>query len=529
MRNFWIPILHSHLPFVKHPKYEYFLEERWLFEAIDECYIPLLKTLKRLHNERVEFYLTTSITPPLAEMLQDTLLMQKYERHLDKMIKLGEKELKRVQNQSEDEQRVARFYKDRYESIREFFYGFLDKDILSGYRYFASLGKLEIITSCATHGFLPILSLEKKSVEIQIEVAIKSHIKNFNKAPDGIWLPECAYFDGLDKILEKYGIKYFFSDSHTLTYAKPTAKYGTFAPVYTPNHVALFARDVMSAKKVWSSKEGYPGDFNYRDFYRDIGYDLEFEYIKDFISPDGKREFTGFKYHKITGKGEYKEFYDPFKAKEMTKIHAKDFVSDRIEQFKSVSSEIKSPIVVSAYDAELFGHWWFEGSWFLYHLFKEINKQDSFKTTTPMRYLKKDQTYQVLTPTPSSWGDGGYYRVWLNKENDWIYRHLHNMADSMQKLANRYKETKDPIKERILNQLLRELLLAQSSDWAFLITMKSAKEYSIRRTKEHIYNFLELSKMLKSEVDIEFLKLLEQKNSIFSWIDFRVCVYNHEG
>ncbi len=518
-----IVLLHSHLPFVKHPEYDYFLEEQWLFEAIDECYIPLLKNLKRLVDEGIDFCLSTSITPPLAEMLQDTLLMQKYEKHLQKMIKLGYKEIKRVKDKSEAEQKLALFYKDRYESIRDFFVGFLNKDILSGYRYFASLDKLEIITCAATHGFLPILSLNEQAIKAQISIAVKSHIKNFNKAPDGIWLPECAYFDNLDEILAKYGIKYFFTDSHTLKFAKPTAKYGAFAPIYTPKGVAAFARDPMSAKKVWSSKEGYPGDFNYRDFYRDIGYDLEFEYIKDFISPDGNRAFTGFKYHKITGDSEYKEFYDPNKAQEMTKIHAKDFVHDRVKQFKTLSNKMQnSPMVVSAYDAELFGHWWFEGIEFLYHLFKEIDNQQHFKATTPMRYLTTNQINQTLTPTPSSWGDKGYYGVWLNRENDWIYRHLHMMADSMEKLATTYKDTTDVIKIRVLNQLLRELLLAQSSDWAFLITTKTAIEYSTRRIKEHIHNFWKLSKMLQDELDLEFLEWLEQKNSIFLWVDFKL-------
>jgi 1,4-alpha-glucan branching enzyme len=521
-QGYWIPVLHSHLPFVKHPEYEYFLEEQWLFEAIDECYIPLLTNMKRLVDEEIDFRLTTSVTPPLAEMLKDNLLMQKYARHVDKMIELGNREIERTKNTHEEEHQLAHFYKNRYVDIKEFFTGFLDGNVLNGYRYFADLGKLEIITCGATHGFLPILSVNEKAVDAQIRIAVESHIENFGKAPNGIWLPECAYFDGLDEVLAKYNIKFFFADSHALVCANPSAVNGVYAPVYTPQNIAVFARDPQSSKKVWSSKEGYPGDFNYRDFYRDIGYDLDFDYIKDFISPDGTRAFTGFKYHKVTGDSDYKEFYNPNTAYHMTSSHAQNFAYERSEQFKELASQMdRAPMLVSPYDAELFGHWWFEGPDFLYHLFREIHNFNNFKAATPMEYLKDNSTNQVAIPTPSSWGDEGYYDVWLNKENDWIYRHLHIMADKMQAIAKSYKNEQDPLKVRVLNQLLRELLLAQSSDWAFLITTETAIEYSTRRTKEHIHNFMELENTI-NEVDIHFLEWLEQKNSIFQEIDYKV-------
>jgi len=295
--GYWIPVLHSHLPFVKHPEYDYFLEEHWLFEAISECYIPLLMQMKRMEEEGIDFRLTVSVTPPLAEMLDDHLLMRKYKSHLKKQLELSQKELLRVKD-DDVYQDVTCFYKERYETIKDFFEGFLNSNVLNGYRHFSNSGKLEVITCGATHGFLPLLSTNKKAVQAQIKIAVQTHKKHFKKEPKGIWLPECAYYEGLDEILSQNGIEFFFMDSHGLVYAKPSSKYGVFAPVYTPNGVAAFGRDPESSKKVWSSKEGYPGDYNYRDFYRDIGYDLKFEYIKPYISPDGTRVFTGFKYHK---------------------------------------------------------------------------------------------------------------------------------------------------------------------------------------------------------------------------------------
>lgn len=522
IKGYWIPVLHSHLPFVKHPQYDYFLEEHWLFEAITECYIPLLRNLKKLYDENIDFRLTVSVTPPLAQMLDDKHLMEKYDKYLTRLIELGGKE---VQRTKEDEifRGVSQYYENFFKQTKEFFDGFLNKNVLNGYRFFNDLGKIEVITCGATHGFLPLLNVNQKAVEVQISVAVESHKRHFKKAPKGIWLPECAFYEGLDEILKQNGIDFFFTDSHALIYSFPTSVNGVYSSVFTPSGVAAFARDPHSAKQVWSSKEGYPGDFNYRDFYRDIGYDLDYEYIKDYIDPDGSRVFTGFKYHKITGNSDYKEVYDPSVAMNAAHTHAKDFHFNREKQFEHLSLHMdRTPMVVSPYDAELFGHWWFEGPFFLYYLFKEISNHKVIKAVTPNEYLTMYPKNQVVVPSSSSWGDQGYFDVWLNETNSWVYRHLHHMADVMVALANERKEENDFSKIRVLNQMARELLLAQSSDWAFLMTTKTAIEYSEQRTKEHIYNFEKLSGFLKNDIDFEVLEELEYKNSIFPFLDFRI-------
>ncbi len=522
-KGYWIPVLHSHLPFVKHPEHDYFLEEHWLFEAISECYIPLLMQMRRMEEEGIDYRLSVSLTPPLCEMLEDPDLREKYARHLDKQMELADKEILRVKDDAIYKD-IVRFYHERYHSIAAFYHGFLSSNVLNGYRYFAQLGKLEILTCGATHGFLPLLSVNAKAVEVQIKVAVATHKKHFGTAPNGIWLPECAYFDGLDKVLADNGIKFFFMDSHGLVYAKPSSRLGVFAPVYTPEGVAVFGRDPESSKKVWSSKEGYPGDIHYRDFYRDIGYDLPFEYIAPYISPDGVRVFTGFKYHRVSGSSTYKEVYDRNSAVQKAQEHAENFHFEREKQIEYLAGHMdRPPMIVSPYDAELFGHWWFEGPEFLYHLFKAMDKHRVIRAVTPIEYLNIHNKNQVVIPSASSWGDKGYYDVWLNGGNDWIYRHLHVMAIRMEEVSTRYAQERNHIKIRMLNQLLRELLLAQSSDWAFLMTTQTAMEYSIRRTKEHISNFTRLYEMITSDTqDIGYLEWLEYKNSIFMEIDYTV-------
>lgn len=516
-------VLHAHLPFVKHPEYEYFLEEHWLYEAICETYIPLFMRLKQLEDEGIRAKITFSATPPLCEMLADPMLCDRFRTYLHRMLELSAKEIDRTRNDKVFND-LACFYHERFLKIKDWYNGFLQGNVLNGFRYFRARGTMEVITCGATHGFLPLLSANDKAVNAQIATAVKNYNKHFGQQPDGIWLPECAYYEGLDTILRKHGLRYFFMDTHSVLLSRPRPVYGVFAPVFTECGMAAFGRDYESSKQVWSSKEGYPGDYYYRDFYRDIGYDLDFDYIKPYISPDGIRVFTGIKYHRITGETDYKEVYQPAKAWEKTSEHAAHFVRERMEQADRAARLMdKPPVLVSPYDAELYGHWWFEGPDFLYHVFRHMDQHEQIAPITPTEYLEEFPTHQVVAPNPSSWGDKGYFEVWLNSGNEWIYRHLHQMAGIMCERAEQYRNTSDETTISLLNQMVRELFLAQSSDWAFLMTAQTALEYAIQRTKEHIYNFIRLNQMLTTgDIDGEYLNRIMQKNSLFQEIDFRI-------
>ncbi|MDR2638951.1 MAG: DUF1957 domain-containing protein [Helicobacteraceae bacterium] len=522
MKGYFALALHSHLPFVKHPEHDYFLEEHWLFEAILESYLPLLINLDRLQREGIKTRITVSLTPPLCEMLADYALRDKFAAHLDKLIELSVKECDRLENDAVYKG-VAYFYRDRLDRLKRFFIDNLQSNIIGGYRRFMEAGMLEIITCGATHGFFPLLSVNEQAVRVQLRVAVQTHEKHFGVRPKGIWLPECAYYEGVDKLLAEVGVEFFYMESHGLIYGRPTPRFGLYAPVFTPNGVAAFGRDPESSRQVWSSINGYPGDTDYRDFYRDIGYDLDYEYIKPYISPDGTRVFTGLKYHRITGGGEYKEVYVPSAAAAKAKEHAENFHFNRVKQIEHLAAFMdRQPIVVSPYDAELFGHWWFEGPDFIYHLFKAIDKHKDLEPIVPSEYLAIYQTNQMIHPSPSSWGKDGYFDVWINPQNDWIYPHLHKMADTMTGLAARFAKESNPLIRRLLDQMNRELLLAQSSDWAFLITAGTAVEYAVKRTKTHIANFNKLLSMIDAPIDEEYLSDLESKNSIFQGVHFGV-------
>jgi len=515
-------LLHTHLPFVRHPEEEYFLEENWLYEAITETYIPLIQIFDRLINDGVYFRVTMSLTPPLVSMLKDPLLQTRYIRHIDKLIELAEKEMERT-GYDPHFHGLSLMYHRKFMEAREIFVDKYKKDLVLAFKKFQDKGYLEIIGSCATHGFLPNLSVNPKDVNAQINIGIDHYKKTFGSPPRGFWLPECGYYPGVDNVLKEAGIRYFFVDSHGIINADPVPQYSVYAPVYCPSGVAAFGRDWESSKQVWSSKEGYPGDPDYREYYRDIGQELELDYIKPYIHPSGIRVNTGIKYWRITGKTEYKEAYVPDWAKEKAAMHASNFMFNREKQVEHLAYHMdRKPIIISPYDAELFGHWWFEGPMWIDFLTRKLAyDQKTVKLITPSEYLAEYPTNQIALPSQSSWGYKGYSEFWLESSNDWIYRHLRKAGERMAELAEKFSEeimhpSKNKLKYRALNQASRELLLAQSSDWPFIMKSGTMVPYANKRVKTHIGRFTRIYEdLVKGKIDNAWLKEVEARDNIF--------------
>jgi len=524
LHNGWIIIvLHTHLPYVRHPEYEEFLEEDWLYEAITETYIPLLSVYRDLVNEGTDFHVTMSMSPTLCEMLADPLLQSRYLARLDKLIELAAKEVRRTVGMPYHD--AARMYLEHFQAARRVFVEDNGCNLLNSFREFQDRGNIEIITCPATHGFLPLMEREE-SVRAQIKIAAANYRKHFRRSPRGIWLSECAYRPGVEKYLHEEGIRFFFMDAHGLLYAEPRPKYGVFRPAMSTGGAVIFARDLESSKQVWSNKEGYPGDWNYREFYRDLGYDAHYDHISPYLHKDGVRRNIGIKYHRITGQVslDRKEPYYPAAAAEKAKEHGSNFVFNRQAQVSYLRGILGcKPVIVSPYDTELFGHWWFEGPMFLKQVFRSFaHDQDELKTILPTKFLDAEKRMQVLSPVMTSWGDKGYNEVWLNGSNDWIYRHLHVAESRMVELANRFPEA-DGLVGRALNQAARELLLAQASDWAFIMTTGTAVAYAEKRTRDHLSRFHGLYLQLTEDrLEAEWLSELEWRDNIFQELDYRV-------
>jgi len=525
--GFLILLLHAHLPYVRHPEHEYSLEENWFFEAVRETYIPLLDAIDGMVNNGISPKITMSLSPTLTEMLDDELLRRRFLRHMEHLIELSEAE--KIRTKRSPFESSAFLYNAKFKRIRQLYIERYKGDLVSAFRKLQDDGHIEIVATAATHAFLPAFEKYPDVIRNQIDVGVKSYVRSFGRRPSGFWLPECGYFKGLDFFLRDAGIKYFFLESHGIIYGRPRPRHSIYRPVLTPSGIAAFGRDFKSARQVWCASRGYPGDPFYRDFYRDIGFDLPSDYVGSYTRLGGIKTFTGMKYHCVTGKSERKLPYDRVRALRRASEHAAHFVKEREYDITRLSGFGFSPAALSAFDAELFGHWWFEGIEWLDIVIRNISEaKTSFGIITPGQYLNEyRRDMSVVAPSPSSWGEGGYNAVWIGERNHRLYRHLHKMAERM----NILKEWSIGVLEqcgieekklfqRAINQAMRETLLSQASDWPFLMQKGRAAEYAGARIMGHIERFdMLFSMVMKRDVNESRLNEIEERDNIFSRLD----------
>jgi len=512
-------VLHAHLPWVRHPDQPTMMEEEWLYEAITETYLPILGMLDRFAGEQVRAPITMSMTPPLCEMLRDALLLQRYGKRLDALIALAEREhARRAHTEFHD---ATEHYVRELHATRQTWWR-INQDIVGAFAHHQRGGRVDIVTCTATHGLLPLMATPEARFG-QIRTACDNYEKHFGRRPRGIWLPECAYAPGVDYALAENGLQYFVSETHTVSFARPRPHFGHLRPIVAPGGVAVFGRDPECSKEVWSADEGYPGDAAYREFYRDLGWEALEEELHPLFG-GGPRRDVGIKLHRITGEvplGD-KAPYDPEAARQKAREHARDFTHKRRVQLATLSSDFGfAPLLVAPYDAELFGHWWAEGPTWLEESLRLLAADPDVALTTPERFIDAGHAMEMVGPIASTWGRDGDFSVWVEGANAWLYRELHHAEERFVRLV-RWHDRAYGVVRRALNQAARELLLAQSSDWAFIMAMGTTVEYAVNRTRQHLENLHELCAAIDGErVDDARLRELEAVNNVFADIDFR--------
>lgn len=511
-------VLHAHLPFIRHPEHKSFLEENWLFEAISESYTPLIQMIQRLDAEGINPGLTISISPSLMTMLGDKLLLERYVFYLQSRIELGEKEVDRTAHDSRFSPLASMYLNIFKQNLKAFIEDF-QQDILKTLWQLQKKGCIEIITTPGTSPFLPFYEQYPANIYTHVETAIECYHAAFREDVRGMWLSGGGYYSGLEEIFKELRLEFFYLNANGILLAEDCPPTGIQTPVKTLNELVVFARDPELVGRVWSDVDGYPGDFSYRDFHRDIGHDLDFEYIRPYVHQEEFRMNTGYKYYAITGETDQKQPYLPEQAGKISLEHAKHFVYLLQERVHNASEDI---LVTTPFSAELFGHWWFEGVQWLESVIRIIAQDESgLHLVTPSAWMANHSVQHRVQPVFSSWGEGkGYAEVLLNGQNDWIYRHLHSSIERMQELAHRFPKAHG-LNRRALNQAAREVLLAQTMDWPFIMRSGVSEEYARTRIREHIGNFYQLYDSLGSgNLQTGWLIHLEEKNNIFPYIDY---------
>jgi 1,4-alpha-glucan branching enzyme len=526
-------VLHSHLPYVlTHDR----LEEEWLFEAVAESYLPLLQAFSRLAQRQMSPKVTIGLTPVLLEQLADPRFATRFIAYLEQKAQAAHEDQRVFTRNNESHfTRLASLWAEFYRRTAAFFVDELSSNIVSALRRLQKSEAAEILTSAATHAYLPLLALDS-SVQTQIAIGTTSYRRYFRTQPRGFWLPECAYrpaarwtppFDDIEELrvserpainqhLAAAGLQYFIVDARQLRSSPP--HYARHSPcrVYwvdggdsSSAPVALFSRDFETTARVWQHDIGYPGAPAYLEFHK-------------------KQNEGGMRYWRITDRRAdlaYKQPYVPEWAFAQVRIHATHFAQVLRERLRSHWRQTgERGIVVAAFDTELFGHWWFEGPQWISELLQQITTDGDVLLTTCQEYLRQSPPQRTVQLAESSWGDGGDHRVWWQPGTRQLWHDLHQAECDMQQLARQLQDkVLDPQLARLVQQCGRELLLLQSSDWPFMISTGNTTDHARRRFALHHKNFQlcrawatrSLVGETLSEEESLLLEEMEQQDSMF--------------
>ena len=516
-------VLEAHLPFVRDFRGENDLlqttEESWFFEAVSETFLPLLGVFERLENDHVPFRLGLTVSPLLCHMLSDEHLIKKYLFYTDKQIEFGKHEVERASGSGE----IRRLAEAKYNKILDNRIAFTErygKNILKAIDFYRRKGKVEILAGSATNSFLPVIGHNTESLQAQMEIPVSGYRRHFGGNLQGFWLPALGWTSALEPFLRAYNFSYTIVDSHGLLFGNPEPKKGSFYPAKTSNGTYVLARDFYTVNEIRKIKN----ESLYLDTGRDAGYELPTEIIGPFLSAEGERCRTGYKYWTYSDNGE-NSIYNPQAAHDRIIVQTRSFIENTIARLEEASKHMEeTPLCLYANNADFFGRLWHEGPLFVETLFRMADGYRDFEILTPSEYIFKQNlsSFQTVSPEFSSWGFNGYAETWLNVSNDWIYRHLIRSMERMTELAERFPDDTG-LKERALNQAAREILLAQSGDWPSLLYNQNSTEYARTQAENALRNFTTIYEALGSNyISTEWLTTLEKRHNIFPNINYRV-------
>ncbi|GMO27057.1 MAG: DUF1957 domain-containing protein [Spirochaetaceae bacterium] len=523
-------VLNADTPFIRETGTQFTFQEMPLFESIEDTLLPLLELCERLEAEHIHFRFALVLPPILCQLLTDGLVSKRYLNYVDNRIAFGEAEMARLKNDGAAFE-LAAFYHNEAIKKRDRFCSRYQMNLLRSLLDFSRRGYIEFLGGTATNIFLPFYSAFPAIANAQVETARRSERRFFRNLPEGFWLPELGFYKGLDTLLRKHRFAWTIVDTHATLLAEPAPLLGSFYPVKTGEELICLTRDFFAIDEIMNITGNYTNSA-FRSYFDDAGFELPAGAVSFFISSNGLRSPTGYKY-RTTGKDGFgKEIYNPVRGEEAARDKARQFLRNRISALENAETIIKKPPVsICAYNAGFFGRFWYEGMHFLDELFRNAAKSNEVKFLTPSEYLENLDIleFQTINPSFSSQGYNGYGESYLDSSNDWIYRHLLRASERMTSLADRFKSGGDELQERALNQAAREILLAQTSDWTRIISTgehyltREWSNYAKNRLETHIRNFTTFYEALGSNhISTRLLTELELTNNIFPEMNYRV-------
>jgi 1,4-alpha-glucan branching enzyme len=493
-------VLHGHMPYVLHHG-TWPHGSHWLYEAALEVYLPLLALLSRR-----DMALTLGLTPVLLTQLRSPSFVDGFYAFLREQLRLVA-----LDKQNPDIAEISLYWEELF-SLRLQQFSDLKGDIVGGFVSQEEEGRLELLSSFATHGYAPLLSRDE-SIEEQLRMGLAISRAILGFTPKGIWLPECAFSPqrqedgnlrrGVDRILEEEGVSFFYVEDQAFVHARSEGLFlenrfykvdwdavykepqwawrsllepHWVSTVGGSSKVAAFAREPALCAQLWSAEQGYPGDPLYLEFHK-------------------KSPQSGIRYWRVTDRSlgmEAKKLYSPQLAQERAELHAFHFVQRCAETLDQYAQSGRNGVLTCCFDAELFGHWWHEGVHFLEALDTEISRKEEILLQTGSEILSSTPPDKVVWLPECSWGAEADHRTWLNHDTHWIWNAIHNAEHRYHAIMEQMGSLSEQRRIEIDDVLCRfrwNFLLLQASDWPFVISTKGAVDYGFRRFSVHLERF----------------------------------------
>jgi 1,4-alpha-glucan branching enzyme len=512
----FVLVLHGHLPWVVDQGW-WPHGEIWLHEAVAETWLPLLGVLETCAAEGIRVPLTLGVMPVLLEQLAHPGFRERHDAYLAERAARADADAAEFAARPDPHlARLAARWAAHYRALAQRWED-LGRDVAGALAEHARAGRIELLTSNATHGYMPLL-LHDASARAQVRCGVQTSARHLGLRPRGAWLPECAYRPGgpwtppvvhgderlragVEEVFANEGVAFFVVDAHLfqgarsegVTGPKGFAKVGWDQSTWDtgrawrsvlephavssdggPGRVVAFARHPEVSEQVWSGKVGYPGDGRYLEFHKKHGTD-------------------GLRYWKVTHPRADLGAKDPYHPEDVAGAvysHAQHFAATvRSVLARHAALTQRHGVVVAAFDAELFGHWWHEGPSFLLEVFRALHHDPLVAPTHASAYLAEHPPDKVVRLPEGSWGEGGDHRVWFNDELRWTWEAAYRAEDRFLSLLGRLPWREEPAVEEALLAAGRELLLLQASDWPFVVHTRGAVDYGFRRFCEHLGRF----------------------------------------
>lgn len=497
-------ILTAHVPYVRTVERQPIGEEL-LHETIAYSLVPLVNILHDLHELGIQPQIALAFSPILLEQLSDSIVQKHFMLWMEQWLDQLANELRRCEQKRDDHRTyLAHFYLDWGQGILHSFDQRYGRNLVTALYNLCDAGVIEPITGAATHAYLPLLS-HKESIRAQLDIGKMVVSRKLGRQPRGLWLPECGYHPKLKPHIVANDTRYMVIDPQSVAHEPPITH---LRPRWVvTRQLVAFIRDQMATQQLVSPELGYVGDPLYLAPQRDTH--THIAWWKNGLGSEIDAPL-----------------YDPYHAFQRAQEHASHFINYIQAQLNAFQQQHDRPgVVMLPLDLEFMGRRWFEGPAWIQSLIEGVSRNPDVQLTPPSAYLRSYRPRQKAYLRGGSWGVGGDHRTWSHGTTFRVWQPIYAAEERFTLLAQRFPHATG-IRERLLNQAARELLLAQSSDWPLMMGHDELSGEALERLSQYFERFDTLCNLIDkpnlATGDLDFLDEVEELDNPFPYLNYRI-------